>query len=95
MFAPRPETRPANRSGQAHSCFFPFASANIRGDDGFSRVFAHCEVESFVELMLHRIFRPGLDSEREAIRHAEKKQRKQKRRDFFYQDGLSGSGPLG
>jgi hypothetical protein len=75
--------------------FFPFASANVRRGDGFSRVFAHCEVESFVELMLRRILRPGLDSEREAIRHAEKKQRKQKRRDFFYQDGLSGSGPLG
>jgi len=75
--------------------FFSLAPAKIGRDDGFSSAFAHCEVESFVELMLRRILRPGLDSEREAIRHAEKKQRKQKRRDFFYQDGLSDSGPLG
>ena len=44
------ETGLANGSGQANSCFFSLAPANIGRDDGFSSAFAHCEVESFVEL---------------------------------------------
>jgi hypothetical protein len=54
---------------------FPFAPANVWRDDGFSNTFAHCEVESFVELdaLPNFEFAPGQASIQNAKRSATRK----------------------
>jgi hypothetical protein len=71
--------------------------------DGFSIVFAHCEVKSLVVILVEIneapdfsfASGPALCSTRDGRPHAKKKREGEKLRDFFHQDGLGSAGPLG